>query len=67
MVEYILAFIFLAMPDSAPKLLAPYKGDDAKAACFTDAGKRQHDIKDSPQAKEMQAEFVCLKVERVGV
>lgn len=67
MVQYILAMMFMALgADAAPRLIAPFKGDDAKAACFTEAQKKQHEIKDNAQAKEVGAEFVCLKVERTG-
>lgn len=65
MVTYILALAFLNVADAAPKLLEPHKTQDACHAA-ANARNRKDEGLQTQQARELGAEFVCLKVERAG-
>lgn len=67
MIEYILAIAMLNnLKETAPKLVQPH---ESKESCYQDAEKRNQtdDGLRSVQARELGAEYVCLKIERVRI
>lgn len=64
--EYILALAFLNTTEAAPQLVAAMKTQEM---CMVNAAKlnaRNADLQ-TPQARAVGAEYVCLKIERVNI
>lgn len=66
MVSYILALALLKVPESAPKLIAPHT---SRESCMVDAAKLNSTDAQlrSKGAREIGAEYVCLKIERTTI
>ncbi len=66
MIEYILAFAFLAELDSeAPKLIAPFKTHEQCVAMAMQRNQTEEGLRD-PAIRAKGGEFVCLKIVRAG-
>jgi len=66
MVLYILAFTLLNVPEAAPELMAPHK---SRESCMVAAAKLNNTDESlrSKGAREVGAEYVCLKIERTTI
>lgn len=65
MIEYILAVAFLnAMEARKPHMVGPMPSRSACMAAAEKANKTDEQMRD-PQLRELGAEYVCLKVEKV--